>query len=174
MIQQKDFYFIRHGETDHNVAGGMLVGDHPEHEPLNARGQEQAQAAEPIIAKLPFTTICSSPLLRVQQTKKLICPTWDGAHHMIDELGECTGAIWLKMAKGESHPDVTQFMERVCAGVNQALEHPGPVLIVAHGGIHFTLCHKMGISGHSWKIGNCQPVHFTYNKGWSATKITEG
>ncbi len=56
--------------------------------------------------------------------------------------------------------DVELFMERVVIGVNQALSFPGPVLIVAHGGVHFALCHHMDIQEHTKTIDHCVPVHF--------------
>ena len=75
MITKKEFYFVRHGQTDHNVMEGKDKGDHPADIPLNAVGRNQALLIEPTIALLPVQTICASPLKRVQETKERIALT---------------------------------------------------------------------------------------------------
>ena len=51
----------------------------------------------------------------------------------------------------------TQLQDRVIIGINRALEHPGPVLVVSHGGVFKCL---MGIINceYSELIGNCVVV----------------
>lgn len=178
MILQKEFYFIRHGQTDHNISKANLKGDHPDI-PLNETGRSQAKSAEPIIASLPIRTVCSSPLKRVQETKEIITSRLEVTHHTIDDLRECPSQIWKEMARLGMYSSLPQdgvvrhFMDRVRNGINQALSLPGPSLIVAHGGIHWAICCLMGIQEHEWSIDNCAPVHFLIvdNGKWFAKKL---
>ena len=67
MILRKEFYFIRHGQTDHNISEGKEKGDHHGDIPLNATGRNQAAAIEHMIALLPILTICTSRSLKSKQ-----------------------------------------------------------------------------------------------------------
>lgn len=69
MIQPKDFYYIRHGETDWNLAHR---GMGQKNIPLNARGVQQAHEAAKILAKESIDTICYSPLDRAKDTAFII------------------------------------------------------------------------------------------------------
>ena len=59
IIHKKEFYFIRHGQTDDNIFHCKV--DHDDVS-LNTTGFQQAQNIEPIIANLPIQSICFSPL----------------------------------------------------------------------------------------------------------------
>lgn len=96
MIHKKEFYFIRHGQTDHNVAGVMVKFDH-EDIPLNAVGRQQAHAAETLISTLPVKAVCHSPLLRVKETKDIITSRLTTPHYEVHKLSECTAQIWHDM-----------------------------------------------------------------------------
>lgn len=176
MIPKKDFYFIRHGQTDHNKS--LTKTDHGDIS-LNLIGKEQARNIAPLVSQIPLQTICCSPLKRAKETKELMLP--EREHIELDALGECTAQIWSEMTS--LHADayrkgslVTRnFLQRVKHGLNQALEQIGPVLIVAHGGVHFAICHWMNIPGHSWVIDNCQLVHFSTDKStdeWKAELLS--
>lgn len=177
MIFKKEFYFIRHGQTDYNTSSTKI--DHPYDISLNATGFRQAQAIEPVIANLPFKSVCHSPLKRAIETKEVITSRLHAVHHEIPELGECTMQIWTDMTACGIHafnsPDqqVKAFMQQALRGINQALSHEGPVLVVAHGGIHWAICCLMGIANHEWIIDNCLPVHFSLGteNHWVARKL---
>ncbi len=179
MILQKEFYFVRHGQTDHNLADGIHKGDHPEEISLNAMGRNQAIAIEPTISSLPIQTVCSSPLKRVQETKELIVSKRQVSHHEIHGLRECSAQIWKEMIRHGMYSSlphegiVRQFMDQVRNGINQALSLPDPTLVVAHGGVHWALCCLMDIEDHEWAIGNCVPVHFFIGGSgkWIAKKL---
>jgi probable phosphoglycerate mutase len=184
MILQKEFIFVRHGQTDHNLLEQKHKGDHHSDIPLNETGRTQAKAIEPIIASLPIQTICVSPMKRAQETKQIIAARLIAIHHEIENLSECSSKIWREMstlgmyaplpAEGEAR----LFMDRVREGVNQALALPGPALIVAHGGVHWAICCLLGIRNHEWSIPNCGIVHFSVGEDgkWVATKkhLTQG
>lgn len=181
MILKKEFYFVRHGQTDHNIKSNLFEGVLPEDIDLNQTGRNQAKAIEPVIATLPITTVCTSPMKRAQETKKIITKRLEASHHCINNLTECTDEIWCEMeALGmcSSLPlegGVRLFMDRVREGINEALSLPGTSLIVAHGGIHWAMCYMMGIESHDWSIENCSIVHFSYNAQnipkWVARKL---
>lgn len=158
MNSEKEFYFVRHGQTDANLSPVKVDYDDIA---LNETGKKQALAIEPYIATLPIKSICYSPLKRAVETKNLISRRLQALQHEIVHLGECNAWIWNDMTSGfiqTTH--VSSFIERAVSGINQSLVKEGPVLIVAHGGIHWAFCHAMAISDHNWFIDNCHPVHF--------------
>ncbi len=176
MIHKKQFYFIRHGQTDYNLLDVKV--DH-EDVSLNATGLMQAQAMEPLMANLPIKSICYSPLRRAKETKEAISLRLQATHHEIPELGECSMQVWNDMtacganAYQSAHMHVKTFMHRALCGINHALSTEGPVLVVAHGGFHWAICCLMGVEGHEWIIDNCLPVHFYPGTDgqWKARKL---
>lgn len=179
MIVKKEFYFVRHGQTDHNLLEGPNKGDHHGDTPLNQTGEGQAASIEPIIAVLPVETVCASPMKRAQQTKNIITPRLKAPHHEIEGLGECSAKVWQEMrVLGMYSPfpkagEAYHFMERVKEGLNQALSLPGPTLIVSHGGVHWAACCLMDIKEHFWALENCGIVHFSVDSDgvWKARKL---
>lgn len=177
MIPQKEFYFLRHGQTDYNLKEVEIV-DHPPSIPLNAAGRSQALRIEPIIAKLPIKTVCYSPMLRAVQTKEIIASRLPPPQFELPDLGECSALVWKLMPEWKeqvltaSDQPVSLFLQRVLRGFQSALAYEGPVLIVAHGGIHWALCSILNISGHDWITDNCVPVHFYLEQGeWRARNL---
>lgn len=173
MIQKKNFYFVRHGQTETNVL--QLVNDNRD-VPLTDHGRKQAHFIRPVIEKLPIQTICVSPLLRARETKDIIAQNLKCEVKVIEELRECIGTVWEKITEFERSSkmdeEVESYLKRVIVGVNKALEHPGPVLIVAHGGFHWAMSHHMDITHYEKKIGNCVPVHFYHSEeGWDAKHL---
>lgn len=47
-----------------------------------------------------------------------------------------------------------EYTSRVIRGLNQALTHPGPVLVVAHGG-NFWILERYGLIAKGSRVGNC-------------------
>ncbi|MDR3623534.1 MAG: histidine phosphatase family protein [Chlamydiales bacterium] len=176
MILKKEFYFIRHGQTDYNTSSQKV--DHDDVS-LNSVGFQQAKAVEPIMANLSIKSVCFSPLKRAKETKEAIAARLQAAYYEIAELRECSTQIWNDMtscgayAYHDSRDHVRNFMQRTLSGINQALSYEGPALIIAHGGIHWAMCCLMSITGHEWAIDNCLPVHFslTSEGNWKARKL---
>ena len=179
VILKKEFYFVRHGQTDYNIAKNKGDIDHPTEVSLNDTGRGQARAIEPLIALLPIQTICTSPMKRVQETKEIIAARHRVPHYEINELSEGSANIWKEMVSFGMYSPVPKdgearfFMERVRNGINQALALPGPSLIVAHGGVYWALCCLLEINTHGWAIDNCEVIHFSIGgKGeWIAVKL---
>jgi broad specificity phosphatase PhoE len=64
----KTIYFIRHGQSDDNVAPVFQSPDSP----LSAKGRRQAEAVAKRIASLKFDVLISSPLHRAKETAEII------------------------------------------------------------------------------------------------------
>ncbi len=166
MLPLQDFYFIRHGETDWNREHrGMGQQDIP----LNPTGLNQAHQAAIVLQQEPIRLICSSPLQRARVTAQIIsekikCPSLE-----IPELRECSwgnqeGQIkgqwltdWLEGAAIPGAESYANFLERSLVGIQKALAHEGPVLIVAHGGVFWTL-QKWAQLGKKVDLPNATPV----------------
>lgn len=176
---KQEFYFIRHGQTDHNASEKHWLRDHPEDIALNALGRSQAENAEPLIASLPVQVICSSPLPRVQETVEIVTPRLKAPRYVIEDLKECSSKIWREMFAWGMYRSLPpeeaarEFIERIQRGMQQALTLPGIPLIIAHGGVHWALCTLLGIEEHPWTIDNCVPVHFSADENgkWQAQKL---
>lgn len=167
-IAKQEFYFVRHGETEHNAKQIIHLSTDI---PLNPKGRRQAETIRPLIETLPIQTICVSPLLRAQETKNIISANIKCPVVVIKELEECDGDTWLNMISEDHNSilkeNVKRFFERTIEGINKSLSHAGPVLIVAHGGIHWAMCHHMDVE-HQKLIDNCIPVHFNFLQKWHA------
>jgi len=177
IVINNEFYFLRHGQTDHNLHA--LKEDHPSHISLNETGRSQAIAVEPIIASLPVKTICYSPMLRAVETKEIVAARLSIPQMPIPDLTECNALVWEEMhalqtqAFSSAKEPLLGFLQRVSQGVNQALSCKGPVLIIAHGGIHWAICSVLNVQSQDWKIDNCVPVRFFLDgQGlWRAEKL---
>ena len=155
------FYFIRHGQTEENRCQVAYRKDAF----LNEQGRAQALFLAPYVASLPIQTICYSPLRRTKQTMELATQGLEKMQRVpIEELGECMAKTWYAMveagADGPFCPHVQAFFRRVTVGIQKVFTHEGPVLLIAHGGVHWALCQQWGIVGHKWKIANGEVVHF--------------
>lgn len=128
MITKKEFYFIRHGQTDYNISNAKI--DH-EDVSLNAMGLKQAQAIEAIVAQLPIKSVCYSPFKRAKETKEIISSRLQALHYEIPNLGECSMQIWNDMTTNRyqaiesPHIHVKRFMEQALRGINQSLSKEG-------------------------------------------------
>ena len=148
MITHHQFYYVRHGQTDWNL-NRKLQGNTDI--PLNDNGIAQAHEAKDRLAGIAITTICCSPLQRARKTADIInqalnCPILEIAGLKECNFGSHEGgqqhdwlADWLNGDDSTTPPEVEPFSDFINRGrqaINQALTHPGPVLIVAHGGLY--------------------------------------
>ncbi|MCH9626537.1 MAG: hypothetical protein S4CHLAM2_01590 [Chlamydiales bacterium] len=168
-IDQREFYFVRHGQTDPHT-GNVDIS-------LNEIGLKQAHALKGVIAPLPFQTVCFSPLKRAIETKQIVGAHLGKRECQIQDLAECSKQVWDEMIalgptayQNGSHA-VKGFMNQALRALYQALSQPGPVLIVAHGGTHWAICCLLEIQDHSWLIENCVPIHFTRTSSWEAKRL---
>ncbi|MBA3858126.1 MAG: histidine phosphatase family protein [Cyanobacteria bacterium PR.3.49] len=166
-LVEERFFFVRHGQTDANLAE-LAAGAGWDIE-LNATGLAQARAlaeSNAIEHLAMVKTICVSPMIRARQTAEIINEVIKAPVVVIEELkewylGEWERRSWHELDFRIGNPpggeNNEEFAERVGKGLTLALTHPGPVLIVAHGGVwHRVARHLMLPYG---EIDNCQLKH---------------
>lgn len=154
-LLRQTFYFMRHGETDWNRSGRVQGSVNT---PLNGAGLAQARAASDALGGAGIATICTSPLDRAQLTADIIAAGLHVPVRIVRNLRECcfgakeghSRAGWYDAFRAGATPagaeSFAAFMERALVGLNEALAFPGPVLIVAHGGIYWAIERFAGIS----------------------------
>ncbi len=169
MITRRAFWFLRHGQTDWNGAGRWQGRTDV---PLNALGEEQARAAGPLLAGAGIEVICASPLQRARRTADLVAealalPVVEVPGLEEFDVGPYEGRTeghWLAAWQAdEVVPGIEPFpafRTRVAAAVNRALDHPGEVLVVAHGGVFWALERLCGTGGLS-RLPNCAPARLS-------------
>jgi broad specificity phosphatase PhoE len=84
-LPQRDFYFLRHGQTAWNVEGRFQ--GHTDI-PLNELGLTQARAAAELLARSPIDLIVASPLLRARRTAEIVAQKLGKPLLFDDELKE--------------------------------------------------------------------------------------
>lgn len=149
--------FVRHGETDWNVAG-RLQGQTDI--PLNARGRDQADAVGRSLAAVPGLSkmrFLSSPLLRARETMWRLRTALglDPEDYALDErlaemsFGRWEGSTFAEIrvrdpaemkarddARWSHRPPGGESYEDLSARVGAAIaELAGPTVLVSHGGV---------------------------------------
>ena len=194
-----EFFFVRHGETDANLAG-ILQGN--QNHSLNEVGIRQAKAVAEYLRDVDFSAIYSSDLLRAAKTAEIIaeCGHADVPLVFTERLrewncGEIEGWNWAKirekypveaksfyveqlqvqMPDGESG---MEFQKRISDFLDDlVVKHPGGrILLVAHGGVLQRMFrHVAGIVADGNLIplaGNASVSSFVFNHnvdGWQLT-----
>lgn len=176
MLTRTPFIFLRHGQTDWNAEdrcqGQMDI-------PLNATGRAQAEEATLPLKDCALTTICCSPLGRARETAEIVNRERQLPLVIVEDLQECAfGELEGKIEDGwterwlEGHTpwggeSREAFDARALAGINQALRQPGPVLVVAHGGIYWSLQDHARLA-RDGNIANASPVRLSpaEDGGW--------
>ncbi len=151
------FYFVRHGETDlskeRHYQGALDI-------PLNDAGRHAAAVTAATLTSHALTTLITSPLVRATETAAIIGRACKLNPIITDDIKERYGGaaegkpipkdfVFLEDKPAEffagAEPLAT-FSERILRGIQAALAQPGPVCIVAHGGVFRVLCHTLGIA----------------------------
>ena len=154
-------YYVRHGQTDWNLARKMQGGG--SEKDLNKTGIEQANETKKELENVEYDIIICSPMNRAIQTAKIIngneqIPIETDERIRERKLGELEGheiteeierKIWdynlnYQIPKGES---IKEFEKRILEFVNEIKQkYPNKtILIVAHGGVAKIL--KMNLYG---------------------------
>ena len=152
-IPHLPFYFIRHGETDWNLAHKLMGQKDIK---LNDNGLDQAYTAAYILADQETNKIFASPLKRAQKTGEIIADICELELEIINELKERN---WGSL-EGDNHnnalsfltndnlpPDGEEYLDfekRIIEGTRKVLlsEYGYPV-IVSHGGVFKVLVHLL-------------------------------
>jgi probable phosphoglycerate mutase len=162
---QGPFYFLRHGESEANIAG-LIAGS--TETPLTARGHAQAEAAAQVLARLDIRSIYCSPQQRAADTAAPIARQFGLPVTTLDGLRERHwGVLELKPLEEIRDRSQTAPQGESLAGFEdrtwQALESidgPSPVLVVAHSGTMRVLRVRLGIGDvHGW-VPNASPIRF--------------
>jgi broad specificity phosphatase PhoE len=149
------FWFLRHGETDYNAAGlsqGALDIS------LNATGRAQAASAGPMLAGQGIRAIISSPMIRTVETTAIVNEFLNLPVSYENDLHEVVfGGMegkpllpwfpeWLEgRYTPEGAESFAELTARTEGAMTRVLAVPGPVLVVAHGGIFRALRDMMGL-----------------------------
>jgi broad specificity phosphatase PhoE len=178
------FWFLRHGETDYNARGlsqGALDID------LNETGRAQARTAGALLAGRGITAIFSSPMLRTRQTTGIVNQALGLPVTFAPDLREVVFggmegkplspwfAAWMD---GTATPDGAEsfadLKSRAAGAMQRILTAPGPVLIVAHGGIFRAVRDLMGLPREGL-TPNAVPLHCVPGaEGWRISPADNG
>ncbi len=162
------FWFLRHGETDYNAKG---LSQGAIDVPLNANGRAQAAAAAPLLANRGLIEIVSSPMLRTRETTAVVNETLGLPVRYEPALREVIfGGMegkplmpWFpEWLEGRYTPEGAETFAEVTARVDAAMARvlagPGPVLVVAHGGVFRAIRDLMGLPRGEGITGNAVPL----------------
>ena len=189
MSFERDFYFLRHGQTDWNVAR-RLQGY--EDIPLNATGLKQADDVSSFMETLPIDMVTSSDLDRARTTANRAMAHMVGAPHKqhVGLRERCFGdwegqlAADAKATIGlQPHDPLTheytppngetwdEFKGRVFDAISEIqAEYEGNHLFVAHGYVFIALVKTL--MDEDSMCDNCTPYHFRKKNGvWVADKL---
>lgn len=158
------FYFLRHGQTPRNAQRIFQAYD----EPLSDLGLEQAALAATVLAREPIRTIVCSDARRAFDTAHTVAAPLKLTPVAREVLRErhfgCligTSSLDLDWACApEGGETLAQFVSRKRAALDAALQEPGPVLIVAHGGTLYVLAALLKVPVDATVLGNAQPLRF--------------
>lgn len=184
-LPEVPFWFIRHGQTDYNLAGlaqGVLDVD------LNQTGRGQAEQAGPFLQDKGITEIISSPMRRTRETTDILNQLLQLPVSYEPELREASFgdqeglpihswfSEWLAGSympqKGESFAMLMARVETALHGI--LLTRKAPVLIVAHGGVLRAIRSIMGLQ-RDVRAGNAVPLYCAPTpQGWQVCNAESG
>ncbi len=161
------FWYLRHGETDYNASG---LSQGAIDIPLNDIGRAQARTAASRLADRGIVSIICSPMLRTRETAAIVNQvlqlpvTYEPAIREVI-FGGMEGkplSPWFESwMDGSFTPEGAESFAELTARIDTALQTiltlPGPVLIVAHGGVFRAVRKLMGISSRGL-TPNGQPL----------------
>jgi len=177
----RQFYFIRHGETDWNRQGlwqGSIDTD------LNDTGREQARAAISKIENLGITRIMTSPMKRCLQTCEIINQPLGlpvSEHPDLRErcFGKLNGRKKSEIDRADNYDPAEYQIEPLDAvlGRASAVIETGfadmaeeKILYISHGGI-FRVLHNH-FCGTDQTSANAVPYHFSeQNQVWQSRQL---
>ncbi|MFN0090298.1 MAG: histidine phosphatase family protein [Acidimicrobiales bacterium] len=163
---------VRHRESTWNAAKRWAGQADP---PLSVAGRADAEVMAEFIAPFGFATIVSSDLERAVQTADVVAarlsdavryqdsrlrehdvPAWEGLTR--DELESGWPGLYAAWKQGETNDlpgaEPWPVMEtRILAGLCDAADRPGPVLVVVHQGVFRVLREALGVERPSRSRG---------------------
>lgn len=150
------FWFLRHGETEYNARG---LSQGAIDIPLNDVGRDQARKAAQLLANRGIVSIVCSPMLRTRETAAIVNEVlglpviYEPAIREVifgGMEGKPLSPWFQSWMDGSFTPDGAESFSELTARIDAALQRilalPGPVLVVAHGGVFRAVRRLMGIS----------------------------
>ena len=174
---RQPFIFMRHGESEANLAdtmaGSLDVA-------LTERGRAQAQAAAASLKNSGISAIYSSTLSRARDTAAYAAAVLNLPVNEIAALGERNWGEVEGKPRAQVRRDVTppggetpqQFAERVLRGCAQ-IDARGLPLLVAHSGVFRVLCRTLGLHEPDQPYFNAAPTRIepASGGGWQITPM---
>jgi probable phosphoglycerate mutase len=170
MLTPRPFWFLRHGETDWNAQG---LSQGRTDIPLNKVGLMQAERAALTLRTSGIATIVASPLIRAHRTAEIVAGPLGRPVQLDPDLAEVNFGDQEGLPMGDWYDDwiagaytpagaetFAELVDRAVRGVNRALEHPAPVLVVAHGALFRALRLALGHEPNV-RTPNALPLHIT-------------
>jgi broad specificity phosphatase PhoE len=159
------FYFVRHGESEANVASVIAGAIEP---PLTPNGRAQAERAANLLMGRGIAAIIASPQGRAADTAHAIAVRLGLPVAFDPGLVERRWGVWegrpigerphyfIDPEQGESWP---VFVERTRLTV-EAIRLPSPTVVVAHSGTHRALRELVGLDPSGESVANGLPILF--------------
>ncbi len=151
------FWYLRHGETEYNARG---ISQGAMDIPLNDNGRAQAKTAATRLAGRGIVAIICSPMLRTRETAAIVNEVLNlpitfepGIREVVfgGMEGKPLGPWFQDWFDGSFTPEGAESFAELSKRVGTAMEGiltlPGPVLIVAHGGVFRAIRNLMGVTG---------------------------
>lgn len=174
------FYFLRHGQTARNALRVFQSVD----EPLNETGLAQAEQAAALLAEElaggDSVHIVCSDAPRAQTTARAVARQLareERPHAGLRErhfgalIGSSSANIDWDCAP-EGGETLDQFVARTLAALSDAIAHPAPVVVVAHGGTLHVLASALGVVLDAALLANATPLRFDRaGAGWAVTRL---
>lgn len=163
------FFFVRHGQTENNVA--RLMSGQADI-PLTKLGLAQAEGAAETLRGERFDALVSSPLQRAMRTAAIIGAATGHEPVANADLMERDWGVYTGQPVGsttvESDPEGGEgfdaYLERVSRGFNAAFAL-GEVAIVGHAGIFRELRLALGVAMNEKRVPNATPILFERDGG---------
>lgn len=183
----RDFYYVRHGQTDANLQG-LLCGGGWDLE-LNATGVAQAETAALKLREVfdrrasAKPTVCASPMIRARVTANRIAREFGVRPIVIEELREWKIGSWeqvpLESVKeaflGNGNPEVgetrAELALRIACALGKCMANPGPIVIVSHGAVGWAI--QALLQMESLRMENGVPYFVSrFEEAWRTERLT--
>lgn len=163
-------YFLRHGQTLHNIDLDYAKKNAHEDISLNQEGINQIVRIRAKIKSIEPVTICVSPLARARQTADILAEEIASNFYILPDLRECDFITWHRLAKASSletlPPEAKPFCKQVLRGISQALRFSGPVVVVGHGGVFQALALLWNLSYRNIANGELVQLNKSLTGKW--------
>lgn len=150
------FFYLRHGQSEANVAG-IMCGRKCESRLTNV-GREQARLAAEILKRTSVVgSVCASPQHRAQETAQIVAAILSVPIITIEELSEWDIGSWdhqpfssvredfLSTAEPPGGESRHAFAVRVKRALHRCVTANQPALIISHGGVWMSVQQILGL-----------------------------